>query len=457
MSETATQVQETNHNSAHVVLKMHQAQKPDPTIKTLPTQEVMDMEDEYAAHTYHPLPVCFERAQGVHVWDPEGKHYYDFLSAYSAVNQGHCHPKIVEALTTQAQKCTLSSRAFYNTVFPQFCKYVSEYFGYEMVLPMNTGAEAVETAIKLARKWGYKKKGVPDNQALVLCCEGCFHGRTPAAVAMSNDPSCYEGFNPLLPGFVRIPYDDVAALEKVLREQGDRIVAFVVEPIQGEAGVVVPQEGYLRKCSELCKQYNVLFVADEIQTGLCRTGKMLACDWEDVHPDVVLLGKALSGGLLPVSVVLSSKEIMLCIKSGEHGSTYGGNPLASAIGIAALQVLKDENLEERAEVLGKHFRSRLQDMCNKYEFVEKVRGKGLLNALIIKAAPESHKGEAWAWQFCLRLAANGLLAKPTHDHIIRLAPPLIITDQELDECLVIIEKTLIEFEAEVRKSLANGK
>lgn len=456
MSVSATQVQETSHNSTHVVLKMHQT--PDPTIRALPTQEVIQMEDDYAAHTYHPLPVCFERTQGVHVWDPEGKHYYDFLSAYSAVNQGHCHPKIVEALTTQVQKCTLSSRAFYNTVFPQFCKYVTEFFGYEMVLPMNTGAEAVETAIKLARKWGYVKKGVPDNQALVICLEGCFHGRTPSAVAMSNDPSCYEGFSPLLPGFVRIPYDDVAALEKVLREQGDRVVAFILEPIQGEAGVVVPHDGYLKKCFELCKQHNVLFVADEIQTGLCRTGKMLACDWEGIHPDVVLLGKALSGGLLPVSVVLSSKEIMLCIKSGEHGSTYGGNPLASAIGIAALQVLKDENLEERALVLGERFRNRLQDMVNKYEFVEGVRGKGLLNALIIKAAPESYKGEAWAWQFCLRLAANGLLAKPTHDHIIRLAPPLIITDQELDECLAIIEKTLVAFEAEIRqKSHMNGK
>jgi len=455
MSVSATKVQETNHNSTHVVLKMHQAQhKLDPTIHTLPTQEVIQMEDDYAAHTYHPLPVCFERAQGVHVWDPEGKHYYDFLSAYSAVNQGHCHPKIVEALTIQAQKCTLSSRAFYNTVFPQFCKYVSEYFGYEMVLPMNTGAEAVETAIKLARKWGYVKKGVPDNEALVICLEGCFHGRTPAAIAMSNDPSCYEGFSPLLPGFLRIPYDDVPALDKVLREHGSRVVAFVVEPIQGEAGVVVPQEGYLRKCFELCKQHNVLFVADEIQTGLCRTGKMLACDWEEIHPDVVLLGKALSGGLLPVSVVLSSKEIMLCIKSGEHGSTYGGNPLASAIGIAALQVLKDENLEERALVLGERFRNKLQELCNKYEYVEKVRGKGLLNALIIKAAPESHKGDSWAWQFCLRLATNGLLAKPTHDHIIRLAPPLIITDKELDECLAIIEKTLIEFESEIR---TNGK
>jgi len=319
---------------------------------------------------------------------------------------------------------------------------------------MNTGAEAVETAIKLARRWGYVKKNIPDNEAIVICCDGCFHGRTSAAIAMSNDPSCYAGFSPLLPGFVRIPYDDVAALESALTTYGNRVVAFVLEPIQGEAGVVVPKEGYLRECFELCRQHNVLFVADEIQTGLCRTGKMLACDWEGVHPDVVLLGKALSGGLLPVSVVLSSKEIMLCIKTGEHGSTYGGNPLASAVGIAALQVLKDENLEERALVLGERFRNRLQEMVNKYDFVEGVRGKGLLNALIIKAAPES-SGESWAWQFCLRLAENGLLAKPTHDHVIRLAPPLIITDKELDECLTIIEKTLIEFETSTKK--ANGK
>jgi len=434
------QQQEVQDHHASVVLKMNK-KSPNPNIVTMPTQEVIQMEDEYAAHTYHPLPVCFERTAGVHVWDPEGKHYYDFLSAYSAVNQGHCHPKIVEALVNQAKKCTLSSRAFYNTVFPQFCKYVSEYFGYEMVLPMNTGAEAVETAIKLARRWGYVKKNIPDNEAIVICCDGCFHGRTSAAIAMSNDPSCYAGFSPLLPGFVRIPYDDVAALESALTTYGNRVVAFVLEPIQGEAGVVVPKEGYLRECFELCRQHNVLFVADEIQTGLCRTGKMLACDWEGVHPDVVLLGKALSGGLLPVSVVLSSMEIMLCIKTGEHGSTYGGNPLASAVGIAALQVLKDENLEERALVLGERFRNRLQEMVNKYDFVEGVRGKGLLNALIIKAAPES-SGESWAWQFCLRLAENGLLAKPTHDHVIRLAPPLIITDKELDECLTIIEKNI---------------
>lgn len=456
MSVSATrQVQETQKV---VVLKMKDSTRTKPsTGETLSTQQVIQMEDEYAAHTYHPLPVCFERTQGVHVWDPEGKHYFDFLSAYSAVNQGHCHPKIIEALITQAQKSTLSSRAFYNTVFPQFCKYVTEYFGYEMVLPMNTGAEAVETAIKLARKWGYKKKKIPDNQAIIVCCDGCFHGRTSAAIAMSNDPSCYEGFGALLPGFVRIPYDDAPALAELLRTHGDRVAAFVVEPIQGEAGVVVPGEGYLKECYDLCKKYNVLFIADEIQTGLCRTGKMLCCDWAGIQADVVLLGKAISGGILPLSVVLSSKEIMLCIKSGEHGSTYGGNPLASAVGIAALQVLKDENLAERAQILGKRFRSRLQEMCDKFSFVESVRGMGLLNALIISAAPEPQK-ESWAWQFCLRLAANGLLAKPTHDHIIRLAPPLIITDAELEECLAIIEKTLTEFGKEIsQKDQVSGK
>lgn len=458
MSVSAIQQVVENHANPSIVLKMANKKHSDPNIVSLSTQEVMQMEDDFAAHTYHPLSVCFERAKGVHVWDPEGKHYYDFLSAYSAVNQGHCHPKIVESLTTQIQKCTLSSRAFYNTVFPQFCKYVTEYFGYEMVLPMNTGAEAVETAIKLTRKWGYEKKGVPDNEAIVVCCEGCFHGRTAAAIAMSNDPSCYQGFGALLPGFVKIPYDDADALEEVLRTQGHNIVSFVVEPIQGEAGVVVPKPGYLKRCYELCKQYNVLFVADEIQTGLCRTGKMLCCDWEEFHPDVVLLGKALSGGLLPISVVLSSKEIMLCIKSGEHGSTYGGNPLSSAVGIASLQVLKDENLAERSQVLGEKFRSKLQEMVNKYDYVEGVRGKGLLNALIIREAPESYQGESWAWQFCLDLANNGLLAKPTHDHIIRLAPPLILTDAEMDESLAIIEKTLIEFEERIKRNTpATGK
>jgi len=431
------------------------AQKP--TIQHLSTQQVIDMENDYAAHTYHPLPVCFERTQGIHVWDAEGKHYLDFLSAYSAVNQGHCHPKIIEALTTQAQKCTLSSRAFYNTVFPQFCKYVTEYFGYEMVLPMNTGAEAVETAVKLARRWGYTKKGIPDDQAIIICCDGCFHGRTSAAISMSNDPSCYGGFGALLPGFIRVPYNDTEALADALRTHGERVAGFIVEPIQGEAGVVVPDEGYLKRCHELCKKHNVLFIADEIQTGLCRTGKLLCTDWDEFNPDVVLLGKAISGGVLPLSVVLSSKEIMLCIKSGEHGSTYGGSPLASAVGIAALQVLKEENLAERAQVLGERFRSKLGEMVTKFDFVEGVRGKGLLNALIIKAAPESQE-EPWAWQFCLRLAENGLLAKPTHDHIIRLAPPLIITDAELDESLAIIEKTLAQFGMEISANgHSNGK
>lgn len=457
MSVSATQ-QIHDIPGNRVVLKKESARSPDvkAAIEPLSTQAVIEMEDEYAAHTYHPLSVCFERAQGIHVWDPEGKHYFDFLSAYSAVNQGHCHPKIIEALVNQAHKSTLSSRAFYNTVFPQFCKYVTEFFGYEMVLPMNTGAEAVETAIKLARKWGYTKKMIPDDQAIVICCEGCFHGRTAAAIAMSNDPSCYGGFGALLPGFVRVPYNDASALANALEVYGSRVAAFLVEPIQGEAGVVVPYEGYLKECFDLCKKHNVLFIADEIQTGLCRTGKLLCCDWAGIVPDVVLLGKAISGGVLPLSVVLSSKEIMLCIKSGEHGSTYGGNPLASAVGMAALQVLKDEKLSERAQELGVRFRARLQDMVAKFSFVEGVRGMGLLNALIIRAAPDD-VDESWAWQFCLRLAANGLLAKPTHDHIIRLAPPLIITDSELEECLVLIEKTLSEFEVEITSKSRAGK
>jgi len=418
---------------------------------TLSTEECMNMESEHAAHTYHPMPVCFEKASGVHVWDPEGKHYYDFLSAYSAVNQGHCHPKIIEALTQQATKCTLSSRAFYNNVFPQFAKYVTNYFGYEMVLPMNTGAEAVETAIKLARKWGYKQKKIPDNQAIIICCEGCFHGRTAAAVAVSNDPSCYEGFGPLLPGFVRIPYNDVGALEDILDKYGDKVAGFIVEPIQGEAGVVVPDSHYLRDCFDLCKKHNVLFIADEIQTGLCRTGKMLCTDWAEIKPDVVLLGKAISGGVLPLSVVLADSNIMLVLKPGEHGSTYGGNPLASAVGIAALQVLKDENLAERSQTLGDYFRHKLSEIGSRFSFVQGVRGKGLLNALII--SPEMAVGghKHLAWEICVSMSHRGLLAKPTHDYIIRLAPPLVISQDDLDKCIGIIEATLQEFDTKLPK------
>eukprot|EP01111_Echinosteliopsis_oligospora_P003588 TRINITY_DN1562_c0_g1_i1.p1 TRINITY_DN1562_c0_g1~~TRINITY_DN1562_c0_g1_i1.p1 ORF type:complete len:433 (+),score=117.57 TRINITY_DN1562_c0_g1_i1:187-1485(+) len=421
------------------------------TNDSLSTEECMTWEAEYAAHTYHPMPVCFEKASGVHVWDPEGKHYYDFLSAYSAVNQGHCHPKILDALTQQAQKCTLSSRAFYNNVFPQFAKYVTSFFGYDMVLPMNTGAEAVETSIKLARKWGYKIKKIPNDQAIIICCEGCFHGRTAAAVAVSTDPTCYEGFGPILPGFIKIPYNDTAALAKVLETYGDKVAGFIVEPIQGEAGVVVPTDHYLKDCFDLCKKHNVLLISDEIQTGLCRTGKMLCSDWDEIKPDVVLLGKAISGGVLPLSVVLANKQVMLVIKPGEHGSTYGGNPLASAVGIAALQVLKDENLAERAQTMGEYFRTKLSEIGSKFSFVQGVRGRGLLNALVIspEVAVGGHKH--LAWEICVAMSQKGLLAKPTHDYIIRLAPPLVINQDDLDKCIAIIGETLQEFEEKLPK------
>eukprot|EP01113_Clastostelium_recurvatum_P013135 TRINITY_DN1689_c0_g1_i2.p1 TRINITY_DN1689_c0_g1~~TRINITY_DN1689_c0_g1_i2.p1 ORF type:complete len:454 (-),score=74.31 TRINITY_DN1689_c0_g1_i2:36-1397(-) len=401
------------------------------------SRELIEMEYDHAAHTYHPLPVCFSRASGVHVWDPEGKKYYDFLSAYSAVNQGHCHPRILAAMIAQAQKCTLSSRAFYNDVFPVFAKFVTEFFGYEMVLPMNTGAEAVETAVKVARKWAYSKKGIPDDQAIIICARECFHGRTMAAVSMSTDPSCYAGFGPLVPGFVQVDHNDVKSLEDALNKYGSRVCAFLVEPIQGEAGINVPAEGYLSECHRLCKQHNVLFIADEIQTGLARTGKMLACDWDNVHPDVLILGKAASGGLLPLSLVLSSREVMLCIKAGEHGSTYGGNPLASAVGIAALQVLKDEDLANKANANGMRFRQDLSELSKQFPFIQTVRGKGLLNAIVID--PEYKRS---AWELCLLFAQRGLLAKPTHNNIIRLAPPLVITPEQLNECVQIIRQAV---------------
>jgi ornithine--oxo-acid transaminase len=415
----------------------------DPVMEgTLPSHELIGLEDYYAAHTYHPLPICIAKAKGVRVLDPEGKVYYDFLSAYSAVNQGHSHPKVLEALISQAQKCALTSRAFYNSVFPVFAKYVTEYFGYEMVLPMNTGAEAVETALKLMRRWGIVNRGINENEVTIVCCDGCFHGRTLACISLSSDESSYGRFGPLLPGIVRIPYNDSGALEKILQNNSN-VAGFIVEPIQGEAGVVVPDDGYLRRCYELCNKYNVLFAADEIQTGLCRTGKLLCSDWDNVKPDLVILGKALSGGMLPVSAVLSSKDIMLCIKPGEHGSTYGGNPLASAVAMAALQVLKEENLAERAQSLGARFRSKLSEFSKRYSFVEVVRGRGLLNAIVIKQdrCSNSNKKDR-AWDLCLKLADRGLLAKPTHDNIIRLAPPLVITDAELDECVDIIRDSL---------------
>ncbi|WP_320913781.1 ornithine--oxo-acid transaminase [Butyricimonas paravirosa] len=400
-------------------------------------QEYMDREAQYGAHNYHPLPVVLEKGEGIYVWDVNGKRYFDFLSAYSAVNQGHCHPKIVEAMTEQAQKLALTSRAFYNNVLGEWEEYITKYFGYDKVLPMNSGAEADETALKLCRRWGYDVKGIPADQAKIIVCDNNFHGRTITIVTLSNDPSSYAGFGPFTPGFVRIPYDDIPALEEALKDPN--VAGFLLEPIQGEAGVYVPHEGYLKKAYDLCKAHNVLFMADEVQTGIARTGRMLACDHEGVRPDVLILGKAISGGLMPVSCVLADDEIMLTIKPGEHGSTYGGNPIAAKVSMAALQVIKDEKLEENAERLGKIFRERMKAI--KSDMVELVRGKGLLNAVVI--TPKNGKT---AWDVCLKLRDNGLLAKPTHEHIIRFAPPLVINEEQLIEAIGIIEKTLKEFE-----------
>ena len=397
----------------------------------------MDREAKYGAHNYHPLPVVLEKGEGIYVWDVNGKRYFDFLSAYSAVNQGHCHPKIVEAMTEQAQKLALTSRAFYNNVLGEWEEYITKYFGYDKVLPMNSGAEADETALKLCRRWGYDVKGIPADQAKIIVCDNNFHGRTITIVTLSNDPSSYAGFGPFTPGFVRIPYDDIPALEEALKDPN--VAGFLLEPIQGEAGVYVPHEGYLKKAYDLCKAHNVLFMADEVQTGIARTGKMLACDHEGVRPDVLILGKAISGGLMPVSCVLADDEIMMTIKPGEHGSTYGGNPIAAKVSMAALQVIKDEKLEENAERLGKIFRERMKAI--KSDMVELVRGKGLLNAVVI--TPKNGKT---AWDVCLKLRDNGLLAKPTHEHIIRFAPPLVINEEQLIEAIGIIEKTLKEFE-----------
>lgn len=400
-------------------------------------QEFMDREALYGAHNYHPLPVVLERGEGVYVWDTDGKRYFDFLSAYSAVNQGHCHPKIVKAMTEQAQKLALTSRAFYNNVLGEWEEYVTKYFGYDKVLPMNTGAEADETALKLCRKWAYTQKGIPDGKAKIIVCEGNFHGRTITIISMSTDPDSYGGFGPYTPGFIKIPYNDIPALEKALQDPD--VAGFLVEPIQGEAGVFVPDEGYLKKAYDLCKAHRVLFMADEVQTGIARTGKLLACDHEGVRPDVLILGKAISGGLMPVSCVLADDEVMLCIKPGEHGSTYGGNPIAAKVSIAALEVVKDENLADNAEKLGKVFRERMNTIHS--EMVELVRGKGLLNAVVIK--PKNGKT---AWDVCLKLRDRGLLAKPTHEHIIRFAPPLVINKMELMEAIGIIENTMAEFE-----------
>lgn len=406
----------------------------------LSTQALIDMEAQYGAHNYHPIPVVLNRGEGVFVWDVEGKKYYDFLSAYSAVNQGHCHPRIVNALKEQASQLTLTSRAFHNDILGPYEKFITEYFGYDKVLPMNTGVEGGETAVKLCRKWAYEVKGVPTNQAKIVFVTGNFWGRTLAAISASTDPSSTRGFGPYMPGYELIPYNDIQALEEALEDPN--VAGFMVEPIQGEAGVVVPDEGYLRKAAELCRKKNVLFIADEVQTGIARTGKLLACDHEGFKPDILILGKALSGGVFPVSAVLARDEIMLTIKPGEHGSTFGGNPLACAVAMAALKVVKDEKLAENAERLGQIFRQRMQEnLVDKTSLVTLVRGKGLLNAIVIDDEEDSKT----AWNICLKLAENGLLAKPTHGNIIRFAPPLVMTEEQLHECCDIIEKTIIEF------------
>ncbi len=391
------------------------------------------MEDKFGAHNYHPLPVVLAKGEGVYVWDVEGKKYYDFLSAYSAVNQGHCHPKIINTLIEQAKILTLTSRAFHNDALGPFEKYITEYFGYDKVLPINSGAEADETALKLVRRWGYDKKGIPENKAKIIVCEGNFHGRTITIISMSSDPDSYKGFGPYTPGFEVIPYNDLDALEKALEDPN--VAGFLVEPIQGEAGVYVPEDGYLKNAYDLCKAKNVLFIADEVQTGLARTGKLLACDHEGVRPDVLILGKALSGGVLPVSAVLADDDIMLVIKPGEHGSTFGGNPVACKVAIAALEVIKEEKLAERAEKLGELFRSELAKIDS--DMIELIRGKGLLNAIVIK--PKNGKE---AWDVCVKMKENGLLAKPTHGHIIRFAPPLVITEEEILCAVSIIKDTL---------------
>lgn len=398
--------------------------------------DFIELEEKHGAHNYHPLPVVLAKGKGVFVWDVEGKKYFDFLSAYSAVNQGHCHPKIINAMIEQAQILTLTSRAFYNDKLGPYEKYITEYFGYDKILPMNTGAEGDETALKLCRKWAYLKKGIKENNAKIIVCENNFHGRTITVISMSTDPDSYGGFGPFTPGFVKIPYNDLKALKKALEDPD--VAGFLVEPIQGEAGVFVPDEGYLSKAYKMCKDKNVLFIADEVQTGLARTGKLLACDHENVRPDILILGKALSGGVFPISAVLADDEIMLCIKPGEHGSTFGGNPLAAKIAIAALEVIKEEKLAENSAHLGEIFRNELRKINS--PMIELVRGKGLLNAIVIK--PTNGKE---AWDVCLKMAGNGLLAKPTHGHIIRFAPPLVITGEQIYEAVEIIKKSLLEF------------
>ena len=400
---------------------------------------LMKLEDQYGAHNYHPLPVVLDRGEGVYVWDCEGKKYFDFLSAYSAVNQGHCHPKIINALVEQSKKLTLTSRAFYNSKLGEYEKFMCDLFGYDKVLPMNTGVEGGETANKLARKWGYMKKGIEENKARIIFANGNFWGRTLAAISSSDDPVSYKGFGPYMPGYDLIPYNDLNALENELKDPN--VAAFMVEPIQGEAGVVVPDDGYLEGVRKLCDEYNVLFIADEVQTGIARTGRMLATDYEDAKPDILILGKALSGGVFPVSAVFANDEVMLCIKPGEHGSTFGGNPLACAVAKAALEVVIEENLASNAEKLGAYFRNKMNEYISKSDLVTLVRGKGLLNAIVINDDEKS----STAWDLCVKMKMNGLLAKPTHGNIIRFAPPLVINKEQLDTCTDIIISSIEEY------------
>jgi ornithine--oxo-acid transaminase len=408
-------------------------------VEQISSKQAIELENKYGAHNYHPLPVVLNRGEGVYVWDVEGRRYYDFLSAYSAVNQGHCHPKIINALKEQAEELTLTSRAFYNDKLGVYEKYVTEYFGFDKVLPMNTGAEAVETAIKLSRKWGYEKKGIPANEAKIIVCQNNFHGRTVTIISASNDPVATENFGPFTPGIISIPYNDLTALEKALEDKN--VAAFLVEPIQGEAGVYVPADDFIEKAYKLCKSNNVLFVADEVQTGVARTGKLLAVHYANIKPDILILGKALSGGVLPVSAVLADDTIMEVIRPGNHGSTFGGNPLACAVAIAALEVVKEERLAENALRLGEIFREGMEQLISKTNLIKSVRGKGLLNAIVINDSEDS----STAWDICVALKDNGLLAKPTHGNIIRFAPPLVMTEEQLYECVEIISKTILNF------------
>lgn len=409
------------------------------TQERISADKFIGLEEQFGAHNYHPLPVVLERGKGVCVWDVDGKQYFDFLSAYSAVNQGHCHPAILNALIIQSQKLTLTSRAFYNDRLGIYESYICKLFGYDKVLPMNTGVEAVETAVKLCRKWAYLKKGIQENLANILVFEGNFHGRTMTAVSASSDPSSFNNFGPFLPGIIKVPYNDLDALKNCISSISN-IAGLLIEPIQGEAGVIVPDDLYLKQVFELCQKNSILFIADEVQTGIGRTGKMLACDHLEIKPDILILGKALSGGTLPVSAVLSSDEIMLCIKPGEHGSTFGGNPLACAVAMAALDVIEDEQLIENAEARGLQLRAQLRQIQQKHPIIETIRGKGLLNAIVINSPEESDL----AWNICLQMAKNGLLAKPTHGNIIRFAPPLCISREQIDECCHIIEKSLVD-------------